>query len=103
MSIQDVLDSIVNESLRRKGLSRLLTLKALVDLGDDWHKSGEVMNWLKAYKVHNNYIFEMAKRYPALVEMVPSDDRVRLRPNAYDVVAKEIDSVIRTTKKSLAR
>ena len=89
-SPQDSLSRLVDESIRRRGLGRLLTLKALSDLGTGWHGSKDVMNVLARDKVHNNYIFEMGGRFPALVETLPVENKVRIRPEAYRLVRSRI-------------
>jgi PII-like signaling protein len=56
------------------------------------------MNILAKEKVHNNYIFELGRRFPALIEVIPAEDKARIKPNAYHLISSRIDSRIQEVK-----
>lgn len=88
------------EAIKRRSLGRLYTIKALIDLGRGWHTSGEVMSWLKPY-THTNYVFEVAGRWPELVEIRAPNKEVRIRPDAFSAASKSIDKVIEEVDQSV--
>lgn len=91
--------ALVLESKESKGLGRLFTLKAMVELGPGWHPTGRIMTWLEPY-THTNYIFELASRWPKLVEVNLRDKEVRLAPAAYKTIKPLIDKAIGEVKQA---
>jgi hypothetical protein len=86
-----------DESIKRRGLGRLYTIKALVVLGPGWHSSGEIMTWLNPY-THTNYIFEISARWPQLIEVNLSNKEARIRPKAYSIASRSVNEMINEVK-----
>jgi hypothetical protein len=74
--------------------SRFLTLKAMVQLGNRWQASGEIMRQLQRLKIHTNYVYELAGKIPRLIEKSPDLKRVRIKDSYYPMVARLVDEYI---------
>lgn len=96
-SVVTSLDALLEYSLKGKhpSTSRLHTLKAMVVLGKGWHKSREITRELSKLKINTNYIFELAGRYPDLVEADAQNNQARIRDDAFPTVSRLIDEYIR--------
>lgn len=75
-------------------VSRFYTLKAMIQLGPEWHTSGEIMRQLKDLKINTNYVFELVARVPTIVEASQDHSKVRIRHGAFQTVSNLVDSYI---------
>jgi hypothetical protein len=74
--------------------SRFQTLKAMVALGQRWQSPREVMRQLRNLKINTNYVFEIQGHFPEIMETNWDKSLVRIRPEAFQTVAKLIDDYI---------
>jgi hypothetical protein len=92
---QEAFERLKTHCAEKRGLGRLYYLKALAQLGNDWHDSREVEKQVRKWNVHNNYLFELGRMYPELVEISP-ERRVRSRitgPSALELIDEAITSL----------
>ena len=104
------MDMLLTRSLRGKKATgtRMLALKCLIELGQGWHTCGEVMrkmtNYIKDNKPKVDYIFELAAKYPKLIEIKKpltkslKDVQVRVRDKAYPVIIELIEEYMNRLK-----
>lgn len=59
------------------------------------------MKALDAYGSHTNYVYELAGRYPRIVELSADKKSVRIRPEIHSQLCKLVDIGIRQAKKTL--
>lgn len=79
---------------RHPTASRFYTLKAMIQLGQRWQTPGEIMRQLKDLKINTNYVFEIAGRFPQLVEANEDKTMVRIQVEAYPIIFRLIDKYI---------
>ena len=98
--VVEVLDQIAKDSLRtgKLSLGRLATVQAMVDLGRGWHKYTEVARQLQRYIVTGGiYTFQLAGKYPSVFQQ-SEDHLVRINPDAFDLVAKNVKRKMKEVK-----
>lgn len=92
---EEALERLKTRCIEKGGLGRLYSLKALAQLGGDWHDTPEVGKQLRKWNIHTNYLFELGRMYPELVE-ISSERRVRSRivgPSALEIIDEAITRV----------
>jgi hypothetical protein len=91
--VRAIFDELFQEAMNRKPLPtypKIGTIKAMVDLGNDWHEINAVQRELaKVQKSGNIYSLYLARLYPDLIE-VDVEKRVRIKPNMYQITKKLI-------------
>ena len=90
-SAKDILDALLKDATGSKpSYAKIGTIKAMVDLGDDWHSYREIQRELgKVHSTGNVYVFYLARAYPELIEL--NDEKcARIRPAVLPVVSRVI-------------
>jgi hypothetical protein len=87
------------DALAQRGIGRLYTLKAIVELGGGWIDCKKVAThiWTE-YKYGTNHIYEMGVRYPLLIELSADKKQVRIPDGVYKLVAANVDEYLRSAK-----
>ena len=85
-TVRAILDKLFQEAMVHKPLPtypKIGTVRAMVDLGNDWHEVNVVQRELgKVQQTGNVYSLYLARLYPGLIE-VDSEKRVRIKPDLY--------------------
>ncbi len=93
--VRSALEQLLAEALRRafgrepfSAYQKIGTVKAVADLGPDWHTHAEVLRELgKIRRIGNARVFQLARMYPQIIE-VDASKRVRIRPAIFPVVRR---------------
>lgn len=98
-SAAESLDKLFDESLHyAKGpiYPKIGTIKAMVDLGPGWHTYSEIQKELfKTFKTGNNYVFQLARLYPEIIELNDAKE-VRIKLEALPSVKRVIGRYAKT-------
>jgi len=89
-----ILETLTAEALRHKptpSYGKIGTIKAMVDLGNEWRDYREIQRELGKYlKTGNVYVFDLMRIAPELIEK-DDKNRVRIKPEVYPVVSQNIN------------
>jgi hypothetical protein len=92
--VKNILEYLTDDAMKRTppAYGQIGTIKAMVDLGNDWHSYHEVQRGLNKYlRTGNVFSFQLARHYPQLFE-VELPEKVRIRPEAFSILKKLINT-----------
>ena len=103
-SIKDILDELLKDAMGSKpSYAKIGTIKAMVDLGDDWHSYREIQRELgKIHPTGNVYVFYLATAYPELIEL-NNEKCARIRPAVLPVARKFISKYAQEVLQVIAK